>query len=136
MGQKCKSRLCSGEDLGSFAQKGFNPMNEHSVPETNENVNKNALAMRPCTDAERLDPKSKCRKSRTYAELKKYVTHTPKDIVARLNPAESVNIVVGESGEGKTPLWMQKAICVAAGIPFLEQEVQQGPVLWVDFENG
>lgn len=83
------------------------------------------------------EPKTKAlRRSRTYSELKKHVAQQETDIVEKLNPARSVNLVVGETGEGKTPWEMQKAMCVAAGIPFLGQSVQQGGVVWVDFENG
>jgi hypothetical protein len=126
-----------------------------SIPEVNQEVNQNSgelnTKIRPSVQAVppgtrgSVNDKPKpapttvsigVRKTRTYSELKKHVSHLPEDIVAKLNPPQSVNIVVGETGEGKTPLEMQKAICVAAGVPFLDQHVRQAPVVWVDFENG
>jgi hypothetical protein len=75
-------------------------------------------------------------KSITHSGLKALVRNAPGDIVAGMIPKGSVNIAVGDSGLGKTPLLVQLGICVAAGKPFLNQAVRQGRVLWVDFENG
>ena len=57
-------------------------------------------------------------------------------IVESLIPSESVIIAVGDSGLGKSPLFYQMGMCVATGKPFLGLEVQQGGVLYLDFENG
>jgi len=57
-------------------------------------------------------------------------------LIARLIPHQSLGIVVGDSGLGKSPLLYQAAICVAAGIPFLGYPVSRGNVLYLDFENG
>lgn len=48
----------------------------------------------------------------------------------------SVNIIVGDSGLGKTPLIYQMGVCVASGVPFLGHAVRQGAVLYIDLENG
>lgn len=76
------------------------------------------------------------RKSLTHADIQVLVENAPGDIVAELIPQGSVNIAVGDSGLGKTPLLIQLALCIASGKPFLNQAVQQGNVLWVDYENG
>ena len=51
-------------------------------------------------------------------------------------PRQSISLVVGQSGEGKSPFLYQAMICVAAGIPFLGREVKKGRVLYMDCENG
>ena len=48
----------------------------------------------------------------------------------------SLNIAAGDSGLGKSPLFYQLALCVAAGIPWLGMPTTKGTVLYVDFENG
>jgi hypothetical protein len=57
------------------------------------------------------------------------------DVIEGIIPAASVNLAVGESGIGKSPLLYDMAIRVAAGLPFLGCEVQRGPALVLDFEN-
>jgi predicted transcriptional regulator len=47
----------------------------------------------------------------------------------------TVNMLFGESGDGKSYSMMWAAICVAAGIPFLGKNVKQGPVLYIDEES-
>ena len=56
-------------------------------------------------------------------------------IVEGLIPPRSVNILVGDSGVGKTPLAYQLALAVAAGAPFLGLPVRAAKVLLVDYEN-
>src|SRR5438552_8528333 len=56
-------------------------------------------------------------------------------IVGGLLPPRSVNILVGDSGIGKSPLAYQLGMCVAAGTPFLGMPVKPGKVLFIDFEN-
>jgi hypothetical protein len=48
----------------------------------------------------------------------------------------SVNLLVGNSGIGKTPLAIQIGLCVAAGIPLFGRAAQKGPVLYCDAESG
>jgi hypothetical protein len=47
----------------------------------------------------------------------------------------TVNIIVGDSGIGKSPFLQQLALCVATGQPFLGMLTRQANVLCVDFEN-
>ncbi len=48
----------------------------------------------------------------------------------------SINIIIGDSGLGKTPLLIQMGICIASGRPFLGRGVlQSGTVLYADFES-
>jgi hypothetical protein len=61
-------------------------------------------------------------------------TPTP-EIVEGLIPERSVNIVVGDSGLGKTPLVVQMGVCVALGEPFLGQKTVQSRVMIVDYES-
>jgi hypothetical protein len=76
-------------------------------------------------------------KSLTYDQLRELVANAPGDIVSGLVPEQSVNIWAGDSGLGKSALLIQLGLCVAAGLPFLGQEVRPGPnkVLLVDLEN-
>jgi hypothetical protein len=57
-------------------------------------------------------------------------------IIKDLIPRQSLVLGVGDSGLGKTPLLYQLGMSVAAGVPFLGMPTQQGPVLYLDFENG
>jgi hypothetical protein len=59
-----------------------------------------------------------------------------KYLINDLLPKQSLSIAVGDSGVGKSPLFYQAAICVAAGVPFLGHSVSRGRVLYLDFENG
>jgi len=47
----------------------------------------------------------------------------------------SVNILVGDSGIGKSALVYQLALAVATGRPFLGQRTREGKVVLVDYEN-
>ena len=49
---------------------------------------------------------------------------------------QSVNLVVGNSGLGKTPLLVGLGLAVASGTSFLQHAVRQGPVLYCDGEMG
>jgi hypothetical protein len=58
-------------------------------------------------------------------------------IVAGLIPKRAVSFLIGDSGLGKSPLAYQLGLSVAAGIPFLAgMETEQGPVVYLDYENG
>jgi hypothetical protein len=57
-------------------------------------------------------------------------------VVGGLVRKGSVNIAIGDSGLGKSPLFYQMAVCVAAGIPFLGYKTQKGSVIYFDYENG
>jgi RecA-family ATPase len=51
-------------------------------------------------------------------------------------PRQSVCIVVGDSGLGKSAWAYQLGLCVASGKLFLGHRVEQGRVLYIDLENG
>jgi KaiC/GvpD/RAD55 family RecA-like ATPase len=57
-------------------------------------------------------------------------------IVDGLIPQRSLGIAVGDSGIGKTALFYQMAVCVAAGVDYLGRKTRQGRVLYLDGENG
>ena len=57
-------------------------------------------------------------------------------VVETLIPEASVCMAVGDSGLGKSPWAYQLGMCVASGKPFLGHAVKQGPVLYIDLENG
>jgi AAA domain-containing protein len=50
-------------------------------------------------------------------------------------PAKSVAIAAGDSTIGKSPLVLQLALCVAAGVAFLGMRTTKGRVLYFDLEN-
>jgi hypothetical protein len=57
-------------------------------------------------------------------------------LVEDLLPGRCIGLAVGESGIGKSALFYQMALCVSSGLPFLGHKVQQGRVLYLDYENG
>jgi AAA domain len=75
-------------------------------------------------------------RSLTHRELKTLIANAPGDLVSGLIPEESVDIFVGDSGLGKTPLLVQLGLSVSAGVPFLDYETRRAAVLYVDYENG
>ena len=48
----------------------------------------------------------------------------------------TVTIASGRSGYGKSPLFYQAAVCVAAGVPFLDLPTTPGLAIVFDYENG
>ncbi len=74
-------------------------------------------------------------KSLSHRELHERVKNAPGDLVQDLIPEQSVNVFVGDSGLGKTPLLAQQGVCVAAGCPFLGLETRRAIVLYADYEN-
>jgi AAA domain len=75
---------------------------------------------------------------RTARQLKRRVEMLGRTepIIEGLIPQQSITFVVGDSGLGKSPLFYQALLCVAAGIPFLGKNVRQSRVLYMDCENG
>jgi hypothetical protein len=57
------------------------------------------------------------------------------ELVQGLFRENSLNLLVGGSGLGKTPLAVLIGMCVAAGRPLFGRDVQQGPVLYCDAES-
>jgi hypothetical protein len=70
----------------------------------------------------------------TLAEAVKSQSHEPY-LVDGLLRMRSVNLLVGDSGLGKTPLGIQLGICVSAGLPFLDLQLRRGRVLYCDGES-
>lgn len=56
-------------------------------------------------------------------------------LIEDILPLKQIAIMAGDSGLGKTPLAIQMAVCVAAGIPFLGKKCKKGNVIYVDCEN-
>ncbi|MBB4060258.1 RecA-family ATPase [Salinibacter ruber] len=54
--------------------------------------------------------------------------------VEGLVPDKHLTMLVGDGGIGKSYLALHLGLCIAAGRPFLEQEVEQGRVLFLDHE--
>lgn len=61
---------------------------------------------------------------------------TSEALVERFLSARTVNVAVGDSGLGKTPLMLQLCVSVASGCPFLRMACRQGLVLYLGFEDG
>ncbi len=57
------------------------------------------------------------------------------ELITGLLPCESIGILAGCSGIGKSAFLHQIALCVTAGVPFLGMAVQKAPVLYLDIEN-
>ncbi len=70
-------------------------------------------------------------------EFERYASRLPaaQHIVEGLLPRRSVNILVGDSGLGKSPLAYQLALAAASGQPFLGFATRPSKVLLVDYEN-
>ena len=56
-------------------------------------------------------------------------------LVDGLLPSPSINVLVGDSGLGKTPLGIMLGLCVASGLPFLGRATRRGTVLFCDAES-
>jgi hypothetical protein len=56
-------------------------------------------------------------------------------LVEGLLAGEGVHLAVGDSGLGKSPLFYQLGLCVAAGIDFLGLKTTKGKVIYFDLEN-
>lgn len=74
--------------------------------------------------------------SLTLDEIDTENKNQPRHVISGLIPENSVNLLAGDSGIGKSPFLVQMGLCMAAGIPFLGQDTLKGPVLYVDYENG
>jgi KaiC/GvpD/RAD55 family RecA-like ATPase len=60
---------------------------------------------------------------------------TNEHLVQGLLAPGSVNLLVGDSGVGKSPLAYQLALAVACGTTFLDLPTRPGKVLYIDYEN-
>lgn len=57
-------------------------------------------------------------------------------LIEGLTPRESINVIVGDAGSGKTYAVLDMAVCVALGKQWLDHETRQATVLIVDEESG
>jgi hypothetical protein len=86
-------------------------------------------------------PSGKVEKTRLFAgrksisELSLQAAESVPDLVAGYLPSVGYNVMIGESGLGKSPLLVQLGICVAMGLPFLRMPTTRARVLMVDYEN-
>src|SRR5215472_10762317 len=73
----------------------------------------------------------------TPAMLAAKATQKPAPFVVEdLIYERTLNLVVGHSGLGKTPLLATLATCITSGTPFLGRNVKQSPILYCDAEMG
>jgi hypothetical protein len=70
-------------------------------------------------------------------EILRHIDSLPsgQHIVEGLIAPSSVNILVGDSGIGKSPLAYQMALAAASGTLFLGMAVKQSKVIYLDYEN-
>jgi KaiC/GvpD/RAD55 family RecA-like ATPase len=71
----------------------------------------------------------------TPETLETQAKEEPPWTVEGLFQAQTVNLLVGDSGIGKTPLMVQLGVAVASGTPFLGRRTRRGSVLYADFES-
>ncbi len=106
-----------------------------------ETIHPLTLAPEPLTEAARAaDPFLQAKKalglcSGFEIEALTHKLPTNKHLVQGMLAPGSVNLLVGDSGVGKSPLAYQLALAVACGTPFLDLPVRPGRVLYVDYEN-
>jgi hypothetical protein len=83
------------------------------------------------------DPPASRRDAHTYESLRQSNEAIGNRYVIDdlIRPA-TVSIISGRSGTGKSPFCYQAAVCVAAGVPFLDLPTTQGAVYVFDYENG
>ena len=70
-------------------------------------------------------------------EILRHIDSLPsgEHVVEGLIAPSSVNILVGDSGIGKSPLAYQMALAAASGTPFLGMAVKKCRVIYLDYEN-
>jgi len=73
----------------------------------------------------------------TFSRLEKETKNEEEHMIDGFMKKQSLNVVVGDSGLGKTALAVQLGSCVASGAPFLGRRVvKRGKVLYCDAESG
>ena len=71
----------------------------------------------------------------TYSTLSQLALEQPQWCVEQVIATGSTNVLVGDSGLGKTPLMVQLGVAVASGKPFLGRPTKQSRVLFCDYES-
>jgi AAA domain len=75
------------------------------------------------------------RTRRAVAQRAKEVAAT-EYLIDGLLPKQSLSMMIGDSGLGKSPFLYQAGICVTTGKPFLDSKTRRGTVLYLECENG
>lgn len=70
------------------------------------------------------------------SELMEAQTTEERWLVDELIPAETINMLVGNPGTGKSLLVLDLCCCVVTGTPFLGRAVRQGRVMYLAAEDG
>ena len=70
-----------------------------------------------------------------FAALKRLQANQPPPLIDGLLAARSLNMLVGDSNLGKTPLALTMAVAVASGLPFFGRKTTKGRVLYFDAES-
>jgi len=120
--------------IGGSAAKRAGGANTQQQKKTNGGASNTPQPPKLDGDASKM-PKPAVPNSLSHSQLHERVKNAPGDLVQGLIPEESVNVFVGDSGLGKTPLLAQMGVCMAAGIPFLGLETRRAVVLYADYEN-
>jgi len=83
------------------------------------------------TDTSKIEPFSYLKKGSELQLLECHIEW----VVDRLIPKQSITLLHGRGGIGKTWLSLIIADSISKGIPFMSLDVQRMPVVFVDFEN-
>jgi archaellum biogenesis ATPase FlaH len=87
--------------------------------------------IRDNTDRSDFDPYKVLKRGRDLQKLDISVSWAVESLI----PCESITLISGRGGIGKTWLSIQLADAVSKGEPFMELKTIQTPVIYVDFEN-
>ena len=73
--------------------------------------------------------------SHSFLDLMATEVMLPPDVIEGLVPGESVTMLSGDGGIGKSYILIEAALMVAQGLPWLGMETTRMPVLIIDLEN-
>ena len=138
LGFKCQHRSCTGIGWTELRER-LEPGYRKSGGGANSNLHESPSVV-PVTvlpgPVEEVALRNKWRAYRPHELAQECARTGHRYMIDGLIPERSLGLLVGDSGLGKSPLAYQMGICVAAAVPFLGASVQQGVVLYLDFENG
>jgi hypothetical protein len=122
---------------GTMSTHSIQPAEEamHSIAEP-DHANKSANAESPLIQLPSEDLKKYGLLSPSALDKLVEQDTNSHSLVEGLIRSRSVSVLIGDSGLGKSPLGYQLGLCVAAGVPFLGLNAQQGLVVYADHENG